>query len=365
MNRTEPRILINALFLQAHLGGIGNYCHELLRVLMRRHPDHRFTLLIPEKAAPNFTGLGEDLELWRVGIRSTALRQLYHQFILPFAVGRFRLIHSIGNIGMVLSPITQVITLHDTYEKVSPERFSWLKRCFMGWLISLSGRRAARVITDSANTAKDIARFYPHMAPKTTVVYLGNKYPVADPAEGRARRHFLFVGTLEPGKNLATVLRAFALFRKGRAEKLLIVGAMGWNQGALPELVDSLGIRGDVDFMGYITDDRLREIYASSRALILASSYEGFGLPAIEAMACGCPTILARNSSLPEAGGDSSLFFSTFDHGELARRMEEICSDEDLIGRTVRTGADHARKFTWDKTADETFAIYRQAGLRA
>jgi glycosyltransferase involved in cell wall biosynthesis len=194
------------------------------------------------------------------------------------------------------------------------------------------------------------------------VVHLGNKFPVTDRVDPDGRDGFLFVGTIEPGKNLPLVLEAFARFRAGSGGGLLrVAGAMGWKQSGLPALIDSLGIADAVEFLGYVPDADLPALYARSIALIQASTYEGFGLPVIEAMASGCPVISARNSGLIEAGGDAALFFQTNDREGLEERMSALAGDRALRERCIRLGCGHARKFTWEKTAREALEVYRKA----
>ena len=354
---TRYSICFNAFFLQNHLGGIGNYAYHLIREIRKQRPDWELTLLVHKGTAPHFRDLG--IRMLEKDLRGRTARLLYFHLVFPFLCRRFDALHSIGNMGMLFCPIRQIITIHDLYEQVSPERFSPSKRFLMRFLISWSGRRAKAILTDSRSTLRDIGRFYPHLHSKSRVVYLGNKFPVQGAAEAGERSDFIFVGTIEPGKNLAHILQAFAVFRdKSPGQRLLVVGAEGWGQSRIPALLDSLGIRSDVEFLGYVPEDRLKEIYASSLALVLASSYEGFGLPAIEAMACGCPVICARNSSLIEAGGDAALFFETGDIAGMAARMAEISRDAGLRAECVRLGFEHAARFRWDKTAAETLLAY-------
>lgn len=358
-----PRsICFNALFLQDHLGGIGNYTLHLISGMRRARPDLRLSLLVHAGTAPRFAGL-EGVHILKVGLRSRWARLMYFHLFFPFLARRFDLLHSVGNMGMLLCPIPQVITIHDLYERVSPERFSLGKRLLMRFLIGWSGRRAAAVLTDSENTLRDIARFYPKVAVKARVVYLGIKFPLADGKPKPIGKDFLFVGTIEPGKNLPHILEAFALYAAHRPGRLKVVGAEGWGHSKIPALLDQLGIRDRVDFLGYVPDAELRNVYASSLALLMASSYEGFGLPVIEAMACGCPVIAARNSSLIEAGGQAALFFETGDTKGLAARMAEVADDPELSRECIRKGLVHAAAFTWDKTVANTMAVYASAGF--
>jgi glycosyltransferase involved in cell wall biosynthesis len=350
-------VCINALFLQDHLGGIGNYTFHLADGLRKARPDWDFTLLVHAGTAPHFAGI-QGVRIRTVPLRARWARLMFFHLVFPFEARRFDLLHSVGNMGMILCPVPQVVTIHDLYERVSPERFSPGKRFLMRLLIAWTGRIAAAVIAVSENTLRDIGRFYPRLSGKAKVIYSGNKFPVSGGAPAEARGDFLFVGTIEPGKNLAHILEAFSRFAAGHPGRLKVVGAKGWNQSGIPPLLDRLGIRDRVDFLGYVPDAGLRGMYATSLALIMASSYEGFGLPVIEAMACGCPVIAARNSGMLEAGGDAALFFPTGDIGALAARMAEVAGDGKLRRAAIEAGLRHAAAFTWKKTTQSTLGVY-------
>lgn len=361
MSARPVRVCLNAMLLPPNLGGIGNYTWHLADRLVRLGTGWEFHLLVNSQAAPAFRDIpGLRIIESKAASRPARLAHLHLRF--PFEAGRFDLVHSVGNMGMVLCPAPQVMTIHDAYECVSPERFSRSKRIMMRALIAASGLAARRIMTDSANSMRDIARYYPHLASKLSVVYLGNKFPVAESADPGGRDGFLFVGTIEPGKNLPLVLEAFARHRSGGSGgRLRVAGAMGWRQSGLPALIDTLGIADSVDFLGYVPDADLPGLYARSTALIQASTYEGFGLPVIEAMASGCPVISARNSGLIEAGGDAALFFETNDRDGLVERMSAMAGDRSLRERCIRAGLDHARSFRWEKTAQEAVDVYRKA----
>ncbi len=357
MQNKRVSICLNALLLQNHLGGIGNYAHQLAQKLVETHPEWDFSLLIHKGVAGYFRDIPK-LRILEINVSSRLGRLAFLHLVFPFMVRRYSLLHSVGNMGLIFCMTPQIITLHDTYECSSPERFSWIKRQLMRFLISISGWKADRIITDSNNSFKVIRKYYPHLASKTSVVYLGNRFPVQTIPSVDNRRDFLFVGTVEPGKNLALVLEAFSRFHHLHEGQLKVVGAMGWKQSHLPALIETLEISDAVEFLGYASNEKLEELYARSLALIQASTYEGFGLPVIEAMACGCPVIAAYNSGLIEAGGESALFFKTNDKEDLLLQMELIYKDSEVRKQCIQSGLSHAAQFTWEKTASETAKVY-------
>ncbi len=357
--RQPISICLNALLLQNHLGGIGNYTYQLSRRLAETHPEWNISLLVHKGVAHQFRDI-PGLKIVEINISSRMGRLLFLHLVFPFMAFRYSLLHSVGNMGLVFCPTIQVLTIHDSYEYISPERFPWIKRILMRFLISHSGAKAKHIFVNSQNTRKDVERFYPHLASKISIVYMGNKFPIRYNAGSDNRKHFLFVGTIEPGKNLSLVLQAFSDFHRAYpSERLKVVGAEGWKQSHVHQLIKSAGIQDVVDFLGYVPDTDLANLYSRSLALIQASNYEGFGIPVIEAMACACPVISARNSGLVEAGGDSALFFRTNNREDLLREMKEIYKDSALRERCVQSGFLHAAQFTWEELASKTGDVYR------
>jgi glycosyltransferase involved in cell wall biosynthesis len=352
-------IIFNAVMLQNHLGGIGNYAFNLLKALRRVRPEWRLILLTHSGIAPSFLAL-EGVEVRSLSLKSRALRLLWLHFCWPLSYPKADLLHSIGNMGVPFSPIPQAITLHDTYEFVSPERFSARKRFFMKMLVRLSGWRARVILTDSQNTLKDIKRFYPSLFSKALHVPLGTKYAVGESSEADGRSGFLFVGTLEPGKNLPLILKSYAKSAAHHPHRLKVAGAKGWEISDLPRLANALEVSDRVDWMGYVNEKELEDLYRNSLALIMASNYEGYGLPALEAASLGCHPILARNSSLPEAGGDGALYFTTGSSDELAECLVRIHTDSELRKNLRKKGLAHAQGFTWEKTAEMTAKAFEK-----
>jgi glycosyltransferase involved in cell wall biosynthesis len=354
------KICINVLDLGNHLGGIGWYCFHLIKYLKKLYPSLEITLLTHRWIAPKFYPLKEYAAIEEIALKHLWLKIIYFQVIFPFLVRkRFDLLHSAGNIGMIACPIPQIITIHDTYEKVCSKRFGIIKRTLMGFMISFSGRNSAGIITNSKNTCSDVVRFYPHLRHKTQVIYLGNRFASIINPVYKPNNQFLFVGTIEPGKNLITIIKALALFIKKYPEiNLKVIGAHGWKQSSLYKLIEKFNISKNVIFVGYVSNEQLKTEYQSSYALICASLYEGFGLPIIEALACGCPVIAAKNSAIVEAGDDCAVYFETENENDLLDKMLYVYSNPQRIHSNIISGLLHAAQFRWEKTAQETYDFY-------
>jgi glycosyltransferase involved in cell wall biosynthesis len=172
----------------------------------------------------------------------------------------------------------------------------------------------------------------------------------------------LFVGTLEPRKNLLTLLKAFAeVLRDTRFRtQLIVAGGEGWFMEETFAFVRAAGIADRVKLIGYVNDDELRALYSSCRAFIYPSLYEGFGLPPLEAMACGAPVIASRIPALAETIGDAAMLVDPLDVQSLGAAITDICENEKQRKKMMAAGPTHAVKFSWEKAARSTYEIYRE-----
>ncbi len=254
-----------------------------------------------------------------------------------------------------------VITVHDVMWKVMPETMRWRTR-----LASLARARFAiesadRIVAVSRATADDVLRYYDIDPKKIEVVYSGvnSTYRPGDPEEGRhmARRYgvegryALFVGTVEPRKNLARVLRAWNV-----PLELVVVGAKGWK---------SATVYGHprARFLGYVPDEHLRWLYVGAEFLLFPSLYEGFGLPVLEALACGCPVLTSRVSSLPEVAGDAAVYVDPEGEEGIADAILRLTEDGSLRESLRRAGLERASEFSWSRTAEGYVEAFRKVVL--
>ncbi|NLF43402.1 MAG: glycosyltransferase family 4 protein [Bacteroidales bacterium] len=366
MKTTKPqfKILINAYNVKSY--GIKNYTKQLIVNLLKQYPEIS-VCLITSNANHSFF---QNIENCSLICLPSRIKVYLKFFSIQKLLRNFSIVHSVGNYGFIFCPIPQVITIHDTYEKVCPERFSLFKRIVQSFLIKNSIKNAHGIITNSKNTLNDVKKYYPIGDKKISAIYLGTQFSI----NGKKTKEeiieriecgsYIFVGTLEPGKNLRLLLEAIAIqSKKNRNVSLKIIGAYGWNQKEIYTLSSKLGIESNVSFMGKINDDELIHEYKNARALVLPSNYEGFGLPVIEAMACGCPVIAANNSSIPEAGGQFALYFDNKDVNQLIEKMDFLDSHKEQVVQMVFGGYVHASNFKWEKTASETFKFYKTAAL--
>lgn len=360
--------------------GIHQYIDNLLRCLPAADSDFRYTVFVGE-GQPEMNGT-------RAAVRRTALptirpsvRIFWEQFVQPFELMRARpdLLHSLAFVSPLVNPTPTVVTVYDLSFRLFPDRFLPAQRLYLSAFTAHSCRRARRVITISESTRQDVIRLFGIKPDKLDVAYPGlhpafRPLPRPEVESFRARaglpdRFILYLGTLEPRKNLASLIRAFSTLRvQSQIPNLYLVlaGAKGWLYHDLFRLVEELNLTNSVIFPGYVPAEELALWYNAAAVFAYPSSYEGFGMPVAEALACGRPVVTTDVSSLPEAAGDPSA-----GSGQAAALLVPPGDVEALAGALARAltlasealacGPAHAARFTWAATAAQTAASYRRA----
>lgn len=302
------------------------------------------------------------------GPRRTALVALwevaYAPHVLPLLARRYRLDLLHCPLPMPLRPgaVPSVVTVLDAIPALFPAWFPpimglrlrrWLRRGVLA---------ADAVITISHATAADVRRLFPDLPTPVYPVHLGSFLEgIPAPVRPDQPPYLLAVGTLEPRKNLARALEAYAMLvhRRPGVPRLVVVGGQGWGGVDLEAIIGQYGIAGNVERAGYVSDAALHALYAGAGLLVYPSLYEGFGFPVLEAMSAGCPVVTSNISSLPEIAGAAALTVDPNDPAQIAAAMEQVLSSPDLAQRLRREGRRRARAFSWERCASETAAVYR------
>jgi glycosyltransferase involved in cell wall biosynthesis len=265
-----------------------------------------------------------------------------------------------------------VVTCHDIHQCVEDE-YSFGEMSIIR--LGLRGmRKADRIITISRFSQEEIARTLDYPKESIKVIYLGvdhDRYK-ASAKPGKLPQAFsrlvgkkiiLYVGSEQPRKNLPVLLRALAVVKRERKDFVLLKAGRSQWKGARRDLVDlvgQLGLKEEVVFADYVPEDDLPLLYGAADVFVFPSLYEGFGLPPLEAMACGCPVITSNASSLPEVVGDAGIMLDPHDETGLAEAIVRVLEDEDLRQGMIARGLEQSRRFSWDVTARETIAVYRE-----
>lgn len=374
---TEPRSRVG---LNAHLyspsqtyrgAGVSRYIHNLLRYLPRIADDIEWTAFFGDPAA-SFDGWSARTSPWRTA--SPVRRIVWEQLAQPGEVRRagLDLLHAPVYVGPLFASCPLVVTLHDLSFYRFPHLFRPFNRHYLQWGTRRTVRRAARVIAVSEWTARDAVGIFG--IPRERVVAIpngvGEDMRRLDPERvaiwrrrrGLKERFILFVGTLEPRKNITLLLRAYARLRQRGAvdHQLVIAGGKGWYYDNVFETAENLGLRDAVAFPGYVAQEDLPLWYNAADLFVYPSLYEGFGLPPLEAMACGTPAIVSNSSSLPEVVGQAGVMVDVDDEEALAKEIESLVTDRDRHRHYAEAGLARARHYTWAETARLTAQVYRR-----
>jgi len=298
-------------------------------------------------------------------------------FALPWALWRERAdVAHFTYIKPPFCPCPAVVTVHDISYEVFPEYFHPFALQRMRLMIPHAARTAAEVVTISQASKQELVERYRLDPARITVTMLAASaaFRVIDAQVARQasarfalrERYLLAVGNLQPRKNLQRLLEAFASLRRAERipHQLVLVGQKGWMGQTIASEVERLGIAADVLLTGYVSEDELVALYNRAELFIYPSVYEGFGLPILEAMACGAPVITSNTTSMPEVAGEAALLIDPLSQAELQAAMVRICDDSDLRRTMREAGQQRASCFSWERMAAETMCVYRRAAGR-
>jgi glycosyltransferase involved in cell wall biosynthesis len=374
-----PRtIVLNALSI-LNRSGTGFYVRALVDYL-REHPVEgaEVHVCLPDIEDRTVGYLPGGIEFpdgvtaeWFSGdrLRRRGGRVFVEQFGLPRLCRKLGcdVLHSPTGIAPLAVPARSAVTLHDMAFRVYPEDFSFAHRAFVSKFLPRSARRADRVLTDSEWSSGEIERLLGISPGKIRIVPLGVQdrffRPVSDEDLGRVRtthslppEFILYLGTIEPRKNLVTLVEALSLLRKENVKTpIVIAGRFGWKVRMLMERIEELGIRDAVHFPGFVDDADLPALYRLATVFAYPSKYEGFGLPVLEAMASGKPVVALNRTSIPEVTGDTALLVNENSPEALAEAVRMLLGDEGERERLATAARERARLFPWSRTADLTF----------
>jgi len=358
--------------------GLGRYAESLARALVARDPA-RFALFFNRGGEVTPPGALAGLEAiptrcvragykpWRMAVWLGQLARLSFDRLLPGA----ELYHATEHLLMPLRRVPTVLTVHDLIFHIFPQHHKRLNYWYLNAALPLYCRRASAVIAVSEATKADLVRLYGLDPAKITVVHEAAE-PHFTPAlpdqvqAVRARyqlpdRYLLHVGTIEPRKNLDRLLDALHRLRAGGEDvRLVIVGSKGWLYHSFFQRLEDLALGDAVAMPGYVPDADLPAVYSGARLAVMPSLYEGFGLPVLEAMACGTPVACSHTSSLPEVGGDAARYFDPTDVATMADAIQAVWNDQSLRESMRQAGLARAARFSWARAADETLAVYQR-----
>ena len=352
------RIAIIADPLDNQTAGVHTYTQNFVAALERYDHDNEYFLIRERKT-------GEFPRMKEIAIPNTRLPVGWASFrlfvLVPLVCRRLKVdaVVEPAHFGPWNLPrhIKRITVIHDLTPLLFPGMHRWHSQLLQRIFLRRIMKRADIVLANSNNTASDLIRFYPFTDGKVETIYLGRDSffkPVDTTSALKAYNiedtYLLFTGTIEPRKDLPTLLTAFEKFKAATESnvQLVIAGAKGWKTGGFEEALEQNKYKKDIVVTGYVTKTHLRELYSHCLCFIYPSVYEGFGFPVIEAMACGAPVIAAKNSSLTEVGGNEAIYFKTSDSEELFRQIKTLFNNRHTLGKEKAQHINWVEIFSWE-----------------
>jgi len=363
-----------------NLSGTGTYTRKIIEYMISAGSGMEFVLVWPKQAAgPHLRSPGH-MNILYAPTGPPPVRAVREQWLVRGAARHVDpdIIHYPASIGPWIRGMPAgsmlarcIVTVHDLAFLKFPERFSAARRFYYRTSMVRGARRAAHVIADSESTRQDLIGLGGIPAGRITVVHLGVDKTFAPvnntAAAARVRekyslpdRFFLFVGTIEPRKNVACIVEAYTQLASDLDIDLVIAGRRGWKFGSLYRQIERAELTDRIFMPGRIDDEDLPALYSCAEAFVWPTIYEGFGLPLLEAMACGTPVISSDIDVVREVVGDAAVLIDPRAPEELTDAMRRVVSAGDVRDDLVRRGIARANKFPWEQTATRTLAVYER-----
>jgi glycosyltransferase involved in cell wall biosynthesis len=370
------RIAFDGTTLRPRRTGVGYYTEHLLHHLAQEAPDDEITV-ISNRPIDTTRALPSRVRVSRSDWFTPRL--LWMQMLAPRALGDMRadVAHFTNGLMPIGTRTPTVVTIHDMSLTLFPQYHPARRVLLSRPLAAMAARRADAVVTVSESARRDMLRLYQLPPERVHVIHEAaapSFRPIRDRRElERVRREYglgdriiLYVGTIEPRKNLPALISAFAARRKtgDLSHQLVCVGPYGWLSRGVGQLVERLDVGAAIRFTGYVPFGDLPALYSLAEMFVFPSVYEGFGLPVVEAMACGAPVVTGRTAALTEVGGEAVAQVPGLDAESIGHALVALARDRERRHHLATLGEQRARLFSWNRAARETLAIYRQLAQR-
>ncbi len=371
------KIGLNLLFLLPNVvGGTESYAISLINALIRIDEQNDYFVFTNQESTNLSLPTSKRISRVPCQVYATnrASRYAWEQLILPRKVKslQINLLHSLGYVQPLRLPCKSVVTIHDLNFYNIGHMMSKTKRIALQFFVTRSAKAADHIITVSEFSKKQIVEILGVPPEKVTVTYNAMKerpYHLVEFEELKSkyniRQPYIFgLSSPSPHKNIANLVRGFALLKQRGANdlKLVLAGHLPKGSNDLTKALDDVNIlvREDIIFVGYVPDSVLPSLYSYAEAFVFPSLYEGFGIPILEAFSCGTPVVCSKMAAIPEVAGDASIYFDPHNIEEMADAILKVLIDGSLRNELIERGKSRLKLFSWEKTAEQTLAVYKK-----
>ncbi|KZL90199.1 glycosyltransferase family 4 protein [Clostridium magnum] len=361
------KIAFNGLIIDEKRAGIGQYGHNLINSLIKKKEGIDYTFFLQEDIKFSYDNI-----IYRKNYNRSYERIFEEQVSLPTKYNKYDLVHFIDYSSPILPiKVPFITTIHDLSFYKYPQAFTRGSRKIKELLTPISVKRSEIIVTISESTKKDIISYFPDVEDKIRVVYPGkpcftrvdNNFQIDSVKKmyGIEGKYILAVGTLEPRKNIKSLIRAFSIINKEFKDiKLVLVGKKGWLYDEEFREIKDIEMNNNLIYTDYVRQEHMAALYSGAEVFVYPSFYEGFGLPPLEAMSCGVPVVVSNTSSLPEVVADAGVYCDPNNVKNIAESVISVLGSTSLKKELAKKGIIQSNKFSWDKTAENIISIYKE-----
>jgi len=357
--------------------GVGVYVRGLISSLGKTDKENEYFIIVNRNRKEDFIPMQNNFHKIDSSVTYSDYlkRDLWEQLYLPLKLHRHKIdvYHGPNYVLPYFTNIKTVLTMYDMISFLPDNWYKPLARARVQKLITISSKKANKIITGSENSKRDIIKILGVPEKKVRVIYIGiddmyksiNNRHRMDSVKTRyniAGRFILHVGSLNPRKNIPRLIEAYSRLPQDilREYQLVIAGKRSWGADEIFTKVKQLRLEDKVVFTGFVEDNDLHLLMSAASLLVFSSLYEGFGIPPLEAMACGVPVVASNTSSIPEVVGDAALLLNPYNVEEIADAMYRALTDEQLRNELRQKGFERVNQFSWEKAAKETLVVYNE-----
>lgn len=368
-------IAVNLLPFREHLAGAGRYAQNIISELSKIDDNNNYFLFVTPNNQKNFIIKKKNFEIVECNLNSGNLykRIFWEQFVFPSEL-------KARKIDILFTPSVAIplfysgsmfTTIHDIAFKRVKHKYPFLRRLYVAFITRKAFAKSELVFTVSNFSKSELETIYPGRKKEIVVTYNGvNEIYFSELNANKAAsfkkkyslddNFFLYVGAIEPGKNIETIFKSFAGYKKesGRKISLVMTGGIGWKKEEVLKIIGQYGLQDSVKILPYIEEDELPLLYKMAELVLYISTYEGFGLPVLEAMASGVPVIASYSHAVKEFAENAAVLVDPYDINLIKNKMSEISSDLNFKNNLVEKGIAVAKNFTWEKSASIVYSSF-------